>query len=339
MRYRIRIVVMTKPGDLSLNGPLGGKAGSLDRWLRRHLPRSTLTGLATWRCYSGLCMNVGVVVRVIQRGSSDALEDGLVSASGPAIFSDDLAWDVREGYRQLLEDRVPDDEATRRTITAWQGLDADEEPVFWLALAAAQSRLGRLEDEVRDRALAVIDSGRGLSRWDDLGPGLFAERTAVIEKLRTELTGPQPPRRTVRRRWRYVTDLEPGTMLAWTASTGVVVLLRVVQIRETREAAQPILERLAWDGHHVPKADVMAGLPRAPVPTPTSDGRHRTGPLYGPYKAKSRDPDRADVGLTACGSVPARQGDEGDFLAGTDFLEWAGLPYQLERSVTDVDIP
>jgi hypothetical protein len=262
-----------------------------------------------------------------------------VGASGPAIFSDDLAWDVREGYRQLLEDRVPDDEATRRTIAEWQGLDANEEPVLWLALAAAQFRLGRLEDEVRDRALAVIDSGRGLTRWADHGPGPLVERTAVLDQLRTELTGPQPPRRTVRRRWRYVTDLQPGTVLAWTASTGVVVLLRVVQIMETRLAAQPILERLAWDGHHVPQADVLAGLPRAPVPRPTSDGRHRTGPVYGPYKVRRRDPDWADVGLTACGSVPARQGDDGDFLVGTDFLEWAGLPGHLERSLTEVDAP
>jgi hypothetical protein len=113
--------------------------------------------------------------------------------SGPAIFADDLACDVRDTYRHLLEDRVPDDEAARRTIVDWQGLDADEEPVLWLALAATQSRHGRLTDEVRARALEVIDSGRDLVRWEALGPGPVAERRAVLASLRIELTGPSRP--------------------------------------------------------------------------------------------------------------------------------------------------
>lgn len=262
-----------------------------------------------------------------------------MSASGPAIFDDDLACDVRDSYRHFLEDRVPDDEATRRTIADWRGLDPDEEPVFWLALAATQSRLGRLDGLARERALQVIDSGGGLSRWEDLGPGPIAERTAVIAQLRTELTGPQPPRRTVRRPWRYVTDLKPGTVLAWTSSTGVVVLLRVVQIRKTRDQAAPILEQLAWAGHHVPPADVLTGLPRATAPTPADAESFRAGPIYGPFKAGRRDPDWTDVGLTACGSVPARPGDDGDFSFDASGLRWVGLPFHLELSVTEPGAP
>jgi hypothetical protein len=259
-----------------------------------------------------------------------------MSMSGPAIFSDDLACDVRDSYRQLLEDRVTDDEATRRTIARWQGLDADEEPVFWLSLAAAQSRLGRLTDDVRKRAIEVIDSGRDLTRWEALGPGPVAERTEVLAALRTELTGVQPARRTVRRPWRYVTDLQAGNVLAWTASTGLIVLLRVVQVRDTREAVTPILERLAWDGHHVPQADVLGALPRAPAPPADPPGRFTPGPIYGPFKLRRRDPDWADVGFALCGSVPPRPGDESDFTMSTAFLLWAGLPTALEMAATGV---
>ena len=230
-----------------------------------------------------------------------------MSASGPGIFDDDLAWDVRTGYRHLLEDRVPDDEATRRTIAEWAGLGPDEEPVFWLALAAAQSALGRLDPEVRDRALAVIDSYAGPSRWAE---------------LRTRLTGPQPPRRVVRRPYRYVTDLQPGAVLAWRASTGAVVLLRVVQVRDERDMAAPILEQLAWSGSDVPTEGVLARLLRT------------AGAVYGPVKLKRRDPDWADVGLTICGTTPPRPGDDGDFLVGTSFLQWAGLPLHLEHAAT-----
>ena len=45
--------------------------------------------------------------------------------------------------------------------------DEDEACVFWLALAATQSKLGRLIDLVRDRAIEIIDSGADLRRWEN----------------------------------------------------------------------------------------------------------------------------------------------------------------------------
>lgn len=87
-----------------------------------------------------------------------------MGAWGPAIFSDDTAADIRGSYRELLEDQVPDDEATREVLSRYAdvGDDADEGHVLWLALAAAQHQVGRLDEDVKQRALAIIDSGRGL---------------------------------------------------------------------------------------------------------------------------------------------------------------------------------
>jgi len=42
------------------------------------------------------------------------------------------------------------------------------EPLFWLALALAQWKLGRLDDETRRNALAIIDSGKEIERWREL---------------------------------------------------------------------------------------------------------------------------------------------------------------------------
>ncbi|MGY1812861.1 hypothetical protein [Blastococcus sp. SYSU D00820] len=257
-----------------------------------------------------------------------------MSLGGPEVFDDDLADDVRIGYRRLLEDRTPDDEATRRTIAEWQGLDADEEPVLWLALAAAQFQVGRLDDAVRARALEVIDSGRDLRRWEPLGARALAERTAVLARLRNQLTGRQPAPKRIRKPWLYVTDLEPGTVLAWTASSGAVVLLRVVQVLvEERGVLRPILEELAWDGDHVPPADAMAELPgRPPYPSHDASGRFRPGPRYGPFTLRERDPDWSDVGFRVVGRLPVRPGDDGDFRIGTARLQWESLPLLLERT-------
>lgn len=256
-----------------------------------------------------------------------------MSAGGSEIFDADLAWDVREGYRRMLQDRVPDDEATRRTIADWSDLGPDEVPVFWLALAAAQARVGRLEPDVRDRALAVIDSGADLLRWQRQDPGLVAGRVAVLARLREELTGPQPPRRAIRRPYRYVTDLRQGDVLVWRASTGIVVPLRVMQVSDERQMSAPFLEQLAWDGPDVPAAGVLAELPRAARPARTEDG-HQPEPVYAPFRPRRRDPDWSDLGFTACGSIPPRPGDDGDLVPGTSFLQWAGLPLHLEHAVT-----
>lgn len=262
-----------------------------------------------------------------------------MSSSGPAIFDDDLACDVRGLYRKSLLDRVPDEEATRQGIERWAGLGPDEEPVLWLALAAAQFEVGRLDEHVRDRAVEVIDSGRDLVRWHEAGPEFAAERAAVLAVLREQLTGPQPKRKTLRRPWREVTDLEAGMVLAWTASDGTVALLRVVQRQEDEfdHSVRPVLERLAWTDHDVPPAEVLAGLPAAADdgawrPEDGGGPHYRPG-VYIPFRLKKGDPDWRDVGLTVCGHVPARPGDDGDWSLGAAGLMWSDLPNYLELAV------
>jgi len=90
----------------------------------------------------------------------------------PGLFSDDLACDVRDDYRALIEDELDDDAATRQILTSHAELidDPDDGPVVWLALAVTQSRIGRLDPAVAQRALSVISSGEGLARWSERGP-------------------------------------------------------------------------------------------------------------------------------------------------------------------------
>lgn len=264
-----------------------------------------------------------------------------MSASGPAVFDDDLACDVRDTYRRLLEDRVPDEEATRQVVAGVAELAADEEPVLWLALAATQSKLGRLEDHVRQHALDVIDSGHDVARWAELAPKVGAARRAALAALREQLTGPQPARKAVRRPWREITDLGPGTALAWTASNGVIALLRVVQVHEDEftRARHAVLERLAWSGTVVPPADELAHLPAAGDegrwrPEGGAGPYHRPG-VYVPVRLRKRDPSWHDSGFTVCGSVPPRSGDDADWSRGAWHVEWDGLPYFLELAVVD----
>jgi len=251
----------------------------------------------------------------------------VMGADGPAIFSDDFACDVRDDYRALLEDQIPDAEATRQIIAANPDLDVDEEPVFWLALAATQWRVGRLEDEVRARVLDVIDSGRDLARWEEAGPRAVAKRAAALTALREQLTSPQPARKPIRRPWRYVTDLDAGAVLAYQTS-GPLVLLRVARILDDGMGTVPVIERLAWESESAPTAEQLVDL------TAMRDaGLQGPSTLMRLTKHRRRDPDWFDVGFRLAGLTPIRT-EDADVLP-ILYTSWDRLPETLERDVTE----
>src|SRR5262245_32153824 len=97
---------------------------------------------------------------------------------GTAIFSDDLAADVRDAFTDYVAQGLNAAAATEKLIAeSASSLEDDEEaPVFWLALAATQWKLGRLIDNVRDRALQVIDSGEDLRRWKESDKSTIEKR-------------------------------------------------------------------------------------------------------------------------------------------------------------------
>ena len=87
---------------------------------------------------------------------------------------------------------MPDDEAARRVVDAFVDDLGDEEYLLWLALAATQWQVGRLQPEIRDRALDIIDSGRALEQWtEEATRSAVAQRRAALAKLRERLAGAQ----------------------------------------------------------------------------------------------------------------------------------------------------
>lgn len=258
-----------------------------------------------------------------------------MSAWGPAIFSDDLACDVRDDYRELIEDGVDDDQAVDTLLGRYSNVvgDPDDGPVFWLALALTQSKVGRLREDVKQRALAIIDEGADLDRWDD--PATRRKREAALEKARETLTGPQPGRRRLRRPSRHETSLNPGDVLA-TDVGGQAVLLRVARLDDHRTSLAPILAALDYDGRKVPSSRRLQRLQdRTPV-GPRSDPV--TGLLPSWHSTTFRvivhkKVDYADAGFAVIGSTSRRPGD--DSLTAQTYCTWAQLRSTIERNVRD----
>ena len=119
---------------------------------------------------------------------------------GPKLYQDDLAADVREQYIDRLHGGKTGTEITREMLDEYRTEidDRDDASVFWFALANTQWELGRLENEVKENALALIDAGVDLARWNAEDPKAAKVRQRVIEDLRQKLLTPQPPEKPIR---------------------------------------------------------------------------------------------------------------------------------------------
>jgi hypothetical protein len=178
---------------------------------------------------------------------------------GTTLFSDDIACDVRDHYRELLEKGVEDDAATERVTEKFRAYLKEPDGIALIALAVTQSKLGRLDPRTRDRALSALDRGADLDLWKRENPAKLPKRRAELEKARAQLTGPQPARKRVRPPKTVTAGLAAGDVLALSLPRRVA-LLRVVRVRAHRKGETPVLEELDFAGASVPSTEALDRL-------------------------------------------------------------------------------
>jgi hypothetical protein len=184
---------------------------------------------------------------------------------GTGIFGNDLAADVRAQYRSLMAEGATGPDATDGVLGEWGGLaDDDEDGVhIWLALAATQTQLGRLEDRVRDRALAIIDAGADLRLWQEDSPEDVPARRRALELLRQKLVGPQPAPRRVRKQAPMKPKFAPGDIVAYRLDDGRSLLIRAVGHDADARTGDTVavVEVADWVGTEIPEERITAALP------------------------------------------------------------------------------
>jgi len=218
-----------------------------------------------------------------------------VGAWGTGIFANDTACDVRDEYRFWLEEKLPDHEATQRVIATHDG---DDDPDVWLALAATQWKLGRLEPEIKQRALQVIDEGQGLDLWE---PDQVGRRKKALSALRAQLEQLPPPRREIRPKWAHVTDLNLGDVIAAPLDDKNAVALRVIWVYdEQRRWRTPAFEIYRWTGSQLPSVDDLKAL--------NAETKHNGRFIHHVTisKLRRRDMDWREAGFRLIGNWPVR---------------------------------
>lgn len=210
---------------------------------------------------------------------------------GTSIFADDFAADIRSEWRESIENGVDPADATSRLVAKYGGptSELDEDAGFWIALAAAQVQTGRLQPDVKARAVEVIDAGGDLGRWADAGAAQIARRTRALAALRAAILGDQPPPTVLRRPKPIASPAAVGDLIAvrGRGEHGREAYFIVIGLADSwpRGSTAPELVGLDWDKSRRPSA---AEARTAPLVRTKRDQRslievqHVQGPSRGP---------------------------------------------------------
>jgi len=119
---------------------------------------------------------------------------------GTALYSNDTTLDVKETYMKYLEDQLTNQEAYEKILATFDELmgDTDEEPLFWYALADTQWKVGRLTEEVRQKALEWIAKEGGITLWEESKTGPAGWRK-TLDKLKIKLETEQPKEKRIKK--------------------------------------------------------------------------------------------------------------------------------------------
>lgn len=181
-----------------------------------------------------------------------------MGAWGTAIFSDDLTCDIRDTFRDHLVKGLSADAATGLIIKEYQSSikDPEEGPTFWIGLAATQWKLGRLLPEIKGKALAVLEQGGDLARWEDSGANV-AKRRKVLDKLKLQLESPPPSPKKLKAPYLDSTDWPIGAILAYRQPNEKYCLIRVVDHYKSSCGVSPVVDIFAWRGTEIPTMQVI----------------------------------------------------------------------------------
>lgn len=144
-----------------------------------------------------------------------------MGAWGYGIRQDDFVCDVIGVFEDLLKAGKSVHEATEavRSKFSAEMKDADDGPLFWIALADMQWTYGELEPQILNRVKEDLDSGRSLAPWTEDQRGL-ARRRAALEKFISKIG---QPNRRVKRQPKVVVrapKFRPGDCLSVRLSNG-----------------------------------------------------------------------------------------------------------------------
>lgn len=142
---------------------------------------------------------------------------------GAGISGNDTAMDLRSEYQAAFY--YFDVETALGKIDAYvrqDGFDESDEGEwcdYYYSLADFMWKKGILTEEVRNRAIEMIDAGFGLEIWEESGKVALRERKKVLEKFREKLCSEQPAKKKIKVDLYMKPVFETGDVVAFQLQT------------------------------------------------------------------------------------------------------------------------
>ncbi|MBQ8825840.1 MAG: hypothetical protein IJ007_01965 [Oscillospiraceae bacterium] len=119
-----------------------------------------------------------------------------------SVTGNDTAQDLRSEYTCAFF-KYDVDEALRlidNYVRTEMFDESDEEEWcnYIYSLADYMWKKGILTDEIKEKALGMIDSGFGLELWAESGEKILAKRKAALEAFRSKITSPMPAKKKIK---------------------------------------------------------------------------------------------------------------------------------------------
>ncbi|MFV5170073.1 hypothetical protein [Bacillus cereus] len=181
--------------------------------------------------------------------------------SGVGIFEDDLSEDIKFDFQNLVGDGYSLEETTSILVRKYiPYLRKHEENIFWLALAAIQWEMGRLEPLVKEKAINIIDNKSDLKRWWR-EPELKKKREQVLKKLKEKLLSPTPEPKKIKKKTILKTEFEIGDVITYQLLSGSYIILKVVDVSHYSGGnSYPVFMLCDWNGISIPSVEEISSM-------------------------------------------------------------------------------
>lgn len=121
---------------------------------------------------------------------------------GVKIDQNDMYADLHDSYIAFLKYGICEADALKYTLQKYEGYvkDAEEQNLFWISLADIMWKVGRLTDEVKEKAISCINSEEELSKWYEISKESGDERKTILENLKERLNSIQLEKKKYRKK-------------------------------------------------------------------------------------------------------------------------------------------
>jgi hypothetical protein len=195
-----------------------------------------------------------------------------MGAWGTPLYSDDTTCDVRDDYVNYLKRGLSDADAASMILNRFGDLlkNREIECLVYFALSDTAWRYGRLDQNIRQHALNLIEQGGDIFVWERDAPSDVPGRKRALAALKSRLLSEQPCRKDVKVKKqapkKVRTTAEVGTVFLLPLSSDLYAPLVLIGYQELEKSIEPNFVALDWRGHVLPEEMELNDIARNVIP-------------------------------------------------------------------------